>query len=751
MSSPLYGQLVCADDGSWWIVSNHRPPEGAAVPRHVAEEAAARLGNGQLPAYSYVRASVDADGAVRRIEVFLALDESAAHLRSDQPPATLAHDRLDAHLQRLSRQYARSWQSGRPQVNAYTHLRYHAGPPERRRRPRHRTAPDMQGDAAVRSGWICLTLTVRSPLCVFGAEQRTAATHRAEMADTGPTFVPLDDPVVDGHRVVSYRKGDDGHAEVAGATIKGAMRTWLEAITSSPRQTLNLPVAWRATRISADRTDELSERRIGRLRLRLDDDSPAELDASTPQRRVRRMQCDIVEQQMWSPPDLGLGRNPDPQTLLAARRKAVLQHWDVDHFEDGRTVHGRTGTPTEGQTGRLKIGVSVQGDVSVHVATGDRSDRANPVDPERLLDWQAAHDGSGHHPRGGRIDDIPFQRPDPRHLHDGDLVWYAVKGDAVAEFGRIRQFRWASRTAIRDRIPPQQRPPHQRPTTAETDPDLLDVADRVLGRIDRTAERSWAGRLRFLTARTATPPTEDEEVTLTLLPLATPKPAAAGFYLDGRTDEVSWLGEDTEQRGSKIYLHHLPPPGVPRDRLVGQARDANGQAAATEHNATVTALTAGTFEAHIRFEDLSDDELGALLLACTLRFTDADAERGWKLGVGKPLGMGSVAVNLHHVSLDDPAQPPDPTCLQSQPLSANDVDELVRAARERFMLEGDPGRFSQRLAETYDAAARLDTVHDRTVGYPAPQQLPAGRPDGRRKRQPNAGEALLDARDLRLR
>lgn len=770
MPETIWGELAQNNEGDWWVVVSNNPPDAKQVTADAVGRAEKQ--NGTL-APSYVQAQYDdaqrhvvaldvvlrkedveeadqlvADQIGERLELGTSMGERArrrieAHLERAEKERKARAEQVQKHLEDVAQLYRKAWDSGRPDVNPYTHLPYHPGPQDRWQRPRHRTDPQPEEPSALGSGVVTLRLQVRTPLCVFGTEDWRDATHETSMQD-GISFVRRPEPEANAHRVVTYRKDHEGFAEIGGASVKGAVRTWLEAITSSERRHMEQHVAWRATAIAADQDRAVSDRRIGRLSLK-NGGASAALEPSTPERTVDGLTAHIFSQRMWWP-DLELKEDATPAEVLAARRRSVLDNWEFTSFVDGATVRRKQDQDTE--CGTLKVGVGVGGHadtVSVHVVLGDTTESPSELKPERLRDWQAAHQGSRFHEAQGTVDGKAYKRLDPCRLHDGDLVWYATDAAGkVAEFGRIRQFRWATRTAIRDRVPADQAPP---------DDDQLSVAGRLMGRSGKSAATSWAGRLRFATAVSTAKPAASDEVTLTLRPLMAPKPSAAGFYLDSKDDEVSWAdGGKGSLAGSKAYLHVLPPPDVPADKLVGRALDREGTPAHMASNTTVTALAGGEFTARIRFEDLTDDELGALLLACTLRFTEKRTERGLKLGLGKPLGMGSVCVDLVDVTLDDDGAPQDdpmPTSAR-EPLTDKQIETLLSGARERYLLDGR-GHYSPRLAETLDAVARLDGVtRNRAVGYANPQHLARASVGGARKRQPNAGEALLEDKNLKL-
>ncbi len=109
--------------------------------------------------------------------------------------------------------------------------------------------------------------------------------------------------------------------------------------------------------------------------------------------------------------------------------------------------------------------------------------------------------------------------------------------------------------------------------------------------------------------------------TFTLAVLSTPKPHHRAFYATTPTGR--------EIRGRKFYYHH--PPGAVKTRL---AKD--GQ------NKTVEAARPGaSFTFEIEYTNLTESELALLLYAVAL-----EPKMRHKLGMGKPVGLGSVRIEI---------------------------------------------------------------------------------------------------------
>lgn len=229
------------------------------------------------------------------------------------------------------------------------------------------------------------------------------------------------------------------------------------------------------------------------------------------------------------------------------------------------------------------------------------------------------------------------------------------------------------------RIPQELLPQRLRPAESL---DELSPADRVFGWVrqgrddaqDAHARNAYKGHLRIRRITCETP-TEHavhrfEDDGLPLAILSTPKPQQALFYAAGASD---W-GNATRLSGRKFYLHHR---GVPDDYwnpdgATAEANDANGgpqrlnggfyreyvrrqgrdvsQRDSQNRSIRAWVKEQTRFSAEIRFDNLNDAELGALLWLCAL-----GENRYLKLGAGKPLGFGSVTAKVTEVEIRDHA------------------------------------------------------------------------------------------------
>lgn len=177
-----------------------------------------------------------------------------------------------------------------------------------------------------------------------------------------------------------------------------------------------------------------------------------------------------------------------------------------------------------------------------------------------------------------------------------------------------------------------------------------------------------ASRVRFTDARTDVKLNKLEDYyddVRILKELAGPKPSAAEFYLKKKPDNAHlwnydysfrWGGKksrkqeqeefknyDAEIRGRKFYWHHInPAPYIAKE-------NENDSNFVSERNVAVRPLRNGiTFEFKVYFNEITESELKRLLWVLTIGNLEGNAH---KIGMGKPLGMGSTKINVSGVMI----------------------------------------------------------------------------------------------------
>ena len=199
--------------------------------------------------------------------------------------------------------------------------------------------------------------------------------------------------------------------------------------------------------------------------------------------------------------------------------------------------------------------------------------------------------------------------------------FYKMEKGEVKHFGFGRFYRLAYHMSVSDHV-------------IDMDVPVVDYADALFGR-----KELWASRLSFTDAL----PEEEPQMDAPDYPkiLSSPKPTAVQLYLEqkhGADRLAHWDSEKVSIRGYKLYWHQK------------NSADWHGEKPKDgDERRKIQPVKKGTkFFANIRFERLSEDELGALLK--TLRINGDHL--CCKIGKGKSLGLGSIEITSSLVLMD---------------------------------------------------------------------------------------------------
>jgi CRISPR-associated protein (TIGR03986 family) len=233
------------------------------------------------------------------------------------------------------------------------------------------------------------------------------------------------------------------------------------------------------------------------------------------------------------------------------------------------------------------------------------------------------------------------------YLRDKDPVFFLLNDDGTVRFlGRAQMFRLPYDLSPRDLIP-----------KTLQDQSKTDIAEAIFGYVDGKAPRdpSRAGRIFFENAHCTS--TENIwwkgnfEQTITPKILASPKATTFQHYLVETSTERNKLRhyspkpneEQTTIRGHKLYWHKGHEPVI---ELATEASDSQ--------KTQIKPINRGvSFKFDIHFENLNDVEFGALLWVLSLSSDKAQSlgigkageQYCFSLGMGKPLGMGSIKID----------------------------------------------------------------------------------------------------------
>ena len=207
--------------------------------------------------------------------------------------------------------------------------------------------------------------------------------------------------------------------------------------------------------------------------------------------------------------------------------------------------------------------------------------------------------------------------------------------------------------------------------------DKIDLAEAIFGYINLNVEvrPSMAGRVFFSDATLAPDQTDVFVATEAIIPkiLGDPKATSFQHYLVQETPDPKVVGKTRDGKPrTQVFLSHYasPSPDDPEeeqktairghkfywhnkvglDDIKAKAETASERQAlekSTQHTRIQPVKSGVIFTFKIRFENLSEVELGALLWVL-----DLPEGHRHKLGMGKPLGMGSVKIKTD-LCLDD--------------------------------------------------------------------------------------------------
>ncbi|NOT61925.1 MAG: TIGR03986 family CRISPR-associated RAMP protein [Acidobacteria bacterium] len=235
-------------------------------------------------------------------------------------------------------------------------------------------------------------------------------------------------------------------------------------------------------------------------------------------------------------------------------------------------------------------------------------------------------------------------------LKEGQLVYFRESNGDACDLGYVSIPRYRYRQSVRDLLNPFFHP--------ATDNQQLDPAARLFGFVSEgkqgsSQRSSYAGRVSFSDAHfTGDKVKYAAEVTLEIL--SSPKPTSCEFYLTNADDPTDvWVDgkhprhchyddKTMRLRGRKFYWHQ-------EDKGQYQWQEKQGMKKQNSQNSTVRLLAADNeFRFKVHFSNLEGYELGALLWSLAL-----DEGMAHKMGMGKPIGLGSVAIIVEDVVLID--------------------------------------------------------------------------------------------------
>lgn len=326
------------------------------------------------------------------------------------------------------------------------------------------------------------------------------------------------------------------------------------------------------------------------------------------------------------------------------------------------------------------------------------------------------------------------KRQDPAPLREHDLVWYTQVDGALESIGPVALYKRRPGMDRRSALTNLTRLQVENlavlsPANAASQAELLQpcrrthrlcMCCRMFGFVSDSELQEHEARrdlgiavggkvsFGFATATGACTSTLRETP---LRVLGEPKPKFAPYYLD-RTEQPlgdrsgEWENRCAMARGRKFYWHHPDKSTSP-----SYYRQPNSTKLAPEgrskFNATVTAIgSEARFTFDVDFWDLSEAELGCLLLSLTLW-----GDLRHKFGMGKPIGFGSCQITIKSLSIimDRQQRYRAANLLSAADRAAAGPDEFVDAFRTHMVQEATsigapPATTFEQLPQIKDAA-----------------------------------------------
>lgn len=277
------------------------------------------------------------------------------------------------------------------------------------------------------------------------------------------------------------------------------------------------------------------------------------------------------------------------------------------------------------------------------------SDKVRKNYEDLIADYQRVHEGDANPPiGGGSVHGAHIEDKKRLELSDGCFVYVRTDGWTVSALYPVQISRELNEKAPWDFLDDSLKP-------AESI-NRLSPADRLFGWVAQERTRghgAWRGKLRFSNGVYEGKGSPIEKISegngRPLKILGEPKPAQARFYLgdasgrpqaDEQTKEEAGYKNGKKLRGRKVYLHH---------RNFSSSSSSVFTQEGNKQNRSITGwIPAGKeFSFSIRFENLTGEELGGLLILLEpsrLKLSESESEHPcyFRLGYGKPLGLGSV-------------------------------------------------------------------------------------------------------------
>ncbi len=370
-----------------------------------------------------------------------------------------------------------------------------------------------------------------------------------------------------------------------------------------------------------------------------------------------------------------------------------------------------------------------------------------------------------------RVDDAAFDffkkancdNEDYRKPKPGDIVCFLSRNNMVVEMGPVGMYKSPELSNPGELAG---KTPWALPPEKNTN---LCPASRLFGWSPEEKKKGKkketspvAGRVRVGTAWSDS--RLNETVLLPLKILGSPKPKYYPFYLKPEDknknmgeeagyysmDSGGWWHNAGLLRGRKFYVHHptaisndkekacdyvkIKPEMINKDLAQKPPHEIKEKDLRTNQNLTAAVLPPGkVFKGYIEFDSLSNYELGLLLWSISLSDSplNENEKLAHKLGMGRPLGMGSIKIKIEKIIKTNPVggwRTADESNIEVIDHAA--AENLVKTFKS-WMITGDEEIIDESAVSAFDSEEfykELCNIHHLNLAGKSPvQYYPPGK------------------------
>jgi len=227
-------------------------------------------------------------------------------------------------------------------------------------------------------------------------------------------------------------------------------------------------------------------------------------------------------------------------------------------------------------------------------------------------------------------------------LSVGEPIWFYRNGERATSIGFTQVHRKAFNFSIKDKVVGISPNLHFCDNINKLCPacNMFGSTDLIEQKNEQKKKVAISGKISFGLGRlTDSSRKLEEEAPLKIL--ASPKPSCTYFYLQQDEHDGDYNNPNSRIRGRKLYYHHSKD-NLKYKRVEGDSKD---NIIIDNLNVSIEALKDFEFKSTIDFVNLSEYELGLLLFTLDMK-NKKDKKVYHKIGMGKPLGLGTVKIDI---------------------------------------------------------------------------------------------------------